>query len=109
MSHLHFESIQFRTCLRNILDHETLDLVLDGTDLSGQVTGLVGGDGAGNDGARNTGGTAESHLAGDVDVGNLVLMLVSVVGSRVIWVEVDSRSCPQRGGAGGGQWRLRDC
>lgn len=54
------------------LDHETLDLVLDGADLSGQVTGLVGGDGGSDDGAGDTGGTAKSHLAGNVDVGNLI-------------------------------------
>lgn len=56
----------------DILDHETLDLVLDGTDLSGQVTGLVGSDRGSDDGAGDTSGTAESHLAGDVNVGNLV-------------------------------------
>jgi hypothetical protein len=60
--------------LSNILDHETLDLELDSADLSSEITSVVGGDRASNDRARNTGSTAESHLAGDVDVGNVLVL-----------------------------------
>ena len=58
----------------NSLDHQTLDSGLDGADLIGQLGGLVGGDRASNHGARDTGGTAQSHLAGDVDVGNVLVL-----------------------------------
>ena len=53
------------------LDHETLDLVLESADLVVQVAGLVGRDASRNDGAADTAGTAESHLAGNVDVGDV--------------------------------------
>lgn len=58
----------------NPLDHQTLDSGLDGADLVGQLGGLVGGDRASNHGAGDTGGTAQSHLAGDVDVGNVLVL-----------------------------------
>jgi hypothetical protein len=48
------------------LDHEALDLVLEGADLAHEVGGLVGSDAAADDSAADTAGTAESHLAGDV-------------------------------------------
>jgi len=50
------------------LDHEALDLVLEGADLAHEVGGLVGGDAAADDSAADTAGTAESHLAGDVNL-----------------------------------------
>lgn len=56
----------------DLLDHETLDLVLNSTDLSGQVTSLVGSDRGSNHGAGNTSSTTESHLARNVNVGNLI-------------------------------------
>lgn len=58
----------------DILDHQTLDLVTDGADLGVQVTGLVGGDGAGNDGTGDTSGATESHLGGNVDVGDVLVL-----------------------------------
>jgi len=58
----------------DILDHQTLDLVTDRADLGVQVTGLVGGDGAGNDGTGDTSGATESHLGGNVDVGNVLVL-----------------------------------
>lgn len=58
----------------NSLNHQTLDSSLDGADLVGQLGGLVGGDRASNHGARDTGGTAQSHLAGNVDVGNVLVL-----------------------------------
>lgn len=66
----HFTSIQSSTNPRSDqrLDHETLDLVLDGADLVGKLTGLVAGDAASNHGARDTGRTAKGHLARDVDI-----------------------------------------
>jgi hypothetical protein len=56
------------------LDLEPLDLVLEGADLAHEVRGLVGGDGAGDDGAGDTAGAAESHLGGNVDVGNVLVL-----------------------------------
>jgi hypothetical protein len=55
-------------------DLETLDLILEGADLAHEVGGLVRGDAAGNDGASDTAGAAESHLRGDVDVGNVLVL-----------------------------------
>lgn len=59
---------------KRCLDLETLDLVLEGPDLLHEVGGLVGGDRASNDGARDTAGTAERHLARDVDVGDVLVL-----------------------------------
>ena len=56
------------------LDLETLNLVLEGADLAHEVGGLVGGDAAGNDSASDTAGAAESHLRGDVDVGDVLVL-----------------------------------
>lgn len=50
------------------LDHESLDLVLEGADLAHEVGGLVGGDAAANNCAADTTGAAKSHLAGDVNL-----------------------------------------
>lgn len=55
----------------NVLDGKTLDLVAHGSDLTGELGGIVGGDADGNDGAANTTSTAEESLARDEDVGNL--------------------------------------
>lgn len=57
-----------RSIVRNTLDHESLDLVLERADLAHEVGGLVGGDAAADDSAADTAGTAESHLAGDVNL-----------------------------------------
>jgi hypothetical protein len=54
--------------IENSLDHEALDLVLEGADLAHEVGGLVGGDAAADDSAADTAGTAKSHLAGDVNL-----------------------------------------
>lgn len=56
------------------LDLETLNLVLEGADLAHEVGGLVRGDAAGNDSASDTAGAAESHLRGDVDVGDVLVL-----------------------------------
>lgn len=56
------------------LDHETLDLGLDGADLVGELTGIVGGDGHSDDGAADTAGTAKSHLGGNIDVGDVLVL-----------------------------------
>ena len=56
------------------LDLEPLDLVLEGADLAHKVRSLVGGDGAGDDGAGDTAGTAKSHLGGNVDIGNVLVL-----------------------------------
>jgi hypothetical protein len=54
--------------VENRLDHEALDLVLEGADLAHEVGGLVGGDAAADNSAADTAGAAESHLAGDVNL-----------------------------------------
>jgi hypothetical protein len=56
------------------LDLETLDLVLKSPDLAHKVRGLVGGDGAGDDGPGDTTSAAQSHLGGNVDVGNVLVL-----------------------------------
>lgn len=53
---------------RILLDHQTLDLVLDRTDLAHEIGGLVGGDGAADDGSADTASTAKGHLGWDVDL-----------------------------------------
>lgn len=52
-----------RRSLSNSLDHETLDLVLEGANLVHEVGGLVGGDGAGDDCTGDATGSAEGGLA----------------------------------------------
>lgn len=51
-----------------LLDHESLDLVLESADLAHEVGGLVGGDAAADNCAAHTAGAAKGHLAGDVDL-----------------------------------------
>lgn len=58
-----------------ILDGEALNLVAHGTDLAGQLAGVVAGDAGSNDGAADTAGTAEVHLAAHVDVGDLHIVV----------------------------------
>ena len=48
------------------LHGQALDLVAKGADLGVEVRGLVRGQGDGDDGARDTAGTAEGDLAGNV-------------------------------------------
>lgn len=55
------------------LDHESLDLVLQCSDLAHQVRSFVGGDRCGNDSSADTTGTAQSGLAWDVDVGSVLV------------------------------------
>lgn len=57
-----------------ILDHESLNLVLDGSDLSHKITGLVGGDAGSNHGARHAGRAAQGKLAGDEHVGSVLVL-----------------------------------
>jgi len=56
------------------LDHEALDLVLEGADLAHEVGGLVGRDAAADDSAADTAGAAKSHLAGNVNVGSVLVL-----------------------------------
>lgn len=56
------------------LDHQALDLGLDGTDLVGELTGIVGGNGDGDHGTADTAGTAKSHLGGNVDIGDVLVL-----------------------------------
>lgn len=63
------------------LDHESLDLVLQGLDLVHQVTGLVGGDAAGDNGTADTACSAQSTLGGDVAEGWSVHC--DILGSRL--------------------------
>jgi murein endopeptidase len=43
------------------------------TDLAHQIGGLVGGDGAADDGSTDTAGAAKSHLGWDVDVWSVLI------------------------------------
>jgi hypothetical protein len=65
------------------LDLQTLDLVLEGPDLAHQVGRFVRGDGAGDDGTGDTAGAAESHLGGNVDVGNVLVLALRDVRDSV--------------------------
>lgn len=56
------------------LDHESLDLVLEGADLVHEIRGLVGGDGGGDDGAGDTAGAAESGLGWNVDIWDVLVL-----------------------------------
>ena len=56
------------------LDHQALDLGLDGADLVGELTGIIGGDRDSNDGTADTTGTTKSHLGGNVDVGDVLVL-----------------------------------
>lgn len=73
------------------LDHESLDLVLDGPDLAHEVTGLVGGDAGCDHGAGHTSRTTQRKLAGHVDVGHVLVL------SQEGQMEQDG----ERGGVGG--------
>jgi hypothetical protein len=57
-----------------ILDGEALDLVAHGSDLAGKLAGVVAGDTCSNDSTADTTGTAEVHLAADVNVGNVLVL-----------------------------------
>lgn len=55
------------------LDHQTLDLILQRTNLGGELRGLVGGDAAADHGSRDTTGAAQCHLRRHVDVGSVLV------------------------------------
>jgi hypothetical protein len=56
------------------LDHQSLNLVFDGPDLSHEITGLVGGDAGRNHRTRDTGCTAQSELAGDENIRDILVL-----------------------------------
>lgn len=60
--------------LTSLLDHETLNLVLNGSDLAHKVTSLVGSDAGRDHRARHTSGPTQGELAGDVDVGDVLVL-----------------------------------
>ena len=74
----------------HILDHHALNLVLQGTDLSHQVTSLVGGDASSDHRTRDTSRAAQGELAGDEDV----------AGVLVLTQERDVEQNGERGGVG---------
>lgn len=80
------------------LDHKSLDLVLESTDLAHKVGSLVSGDGSSNNSAANTTSTAQSHLGRNVNV-------------RDVLVFAEKRDVEQdgeRGGVGGQDDNLGD-
>jgi hypothetical protein len=80
------------------LDLEALDLVLEGADLAHEVGSLVGRDASSDDGPGDTASTTESHLGGDVDVGDVLVL------AEKRQVEEDG----ERGGVGGEDDQLAD-
>jgi hypothetical protein len=80
------------------LDLEALDLVLEGADLAHEVGSLVGRDASSDDGPGDTAGATESHLGGDVDVGDILVL------AEKRQVEEDG----ERGGVGGEDNQLAD-
>lgn len=74
-SYKHSQSTCCTFCDRNPpLDHETLDAVLQLSDLRHQIARFVGGDGSRNDGARDTAGATKSSLAGNIDVRDVLVL-----------------------------------
>lgn len=57
-----------------ILDHESLNLVLDGSDLSHKITGLVGSDAGRDHRARHASCATQSELAGDENVRRILIL-----------------------------------
>lgn len=57
----------------SILNHQTLNLVLERTDLGSQITALVRCNAGGNDAAADSTGSAQRNSAGNVDVGNVLV------------------------------------
>ena len=80
------------------LDLETLDLVLEGADLAHEVRGFVCRDASSDNGPGDTASAAKSHLGGDVDVGNVLVL------AEKGQVEEDS----ERGGVGREDDQLAD-
>lgn len=71
-----FQSSMYGPSARH-LDHESLDLVLQASDLIHEIRSLVGGDAGSDDGTADSAGAAQRSLAWYVDVWN-VLGIVSV-------------------------------
>lgn len=59
--------------INHALDHEPLNLVLDGPDLSHEVASLVGGDASSDHRTRDTGRPAQSKLAGHEDIRSILV------------------------------------
>ena len=76
--------------INHALDHEPLNLVLDGPDLSHEVASLVGGDASSDHRTRDTSRAAQGELAGDEDV----------AGVLVLTQERDVEQNGERGGVG---------
>lgn len=68
--------ISFRANHFQSLNHQTLNLVLDSKDLRLEVTSIVGGDADSDHGARDTSGSAKGKFAGNVAVGNVLILAV---------------------------------
>ena len=87
------------------LDHKSLDLVLESTDLAHEVGGLVGGDGSSNDGAGNTASATESHLGGNVAIATKNQFSALDAWAKEEWVlTCKRRSCPRRAGECATEW-----
>lgn len=68
--------ISFRANPIQSLDHQTLNLVLDSEDLRLEVTSIVGGDADSDHGTRDTGGTTKGKFAGNVAVGDVLVLAI---------------------------------
>lgn len=58
----------------DVLDHQSLDLVLESADLVHEIRRLVGGDAGRDDGAGDTAGAAERGLGGNVDIWHVLVL-----------------------------------
>lgn len=90
-THTHTQQTRVHSKPYPSLDHESLNLVLDGPDLAHEVTSLVGGDASRDHGAGHTSRTTQRKLAGHVDVGHVLVL------SQEGQMEQDG----ERGGVGG--------
>jgi hypothetical protein len=59
--------------MQRLLDHKTFNTILEFADLRHEVAGLVGGDGSSDDGAGDTTCATKGSLAGDIDVGDVLV------------------------------------
>jgi hypothetical protein len=77
-----FCTIQFIPChapdhtdaMQRLLDHKAFNTVLKLANLGHEVAGLVRGDGSSDDGAGDTASATKGSLAGNIDVGNILVL-----------------------------------
>lgn len=99
----HPDSAGLSVLPRGILDHETLDLVLQGSDLCRQVRSLVGSNAGSNYTSRNTASATQRDLGRNVDISATLGVSNYFHGHNLETIRMlTARSCPRREAVGGG-------